>query len=101
MKKIIICVLLILVLLFTLVACAESEDAQKLEKSTSKFGDNFEVITYEVVGDAGASYVITFYDKETKVMYLCYKSRVYCGYASTITVLLNADGTPKLYEEEN
>lgn len=37
------------------------------------------------------------YDKETKVMYLFVKE----GYGGGLTVLLNPDGTPMLYEEGN
>ena len=43
----------------------------------------------------GTSYRI-FIDKETKVMYLFMKN----GYGGGLTIMLNPDGSPKLYQGE-
>ena len=53
------------------------------DKSTSKYVNNISYIVYTNI----------FVDYESNVMYTWYKS----GYGAGMSVMLNADGTPKLY----
>lgn len=63
--------------------CSASDDA-------SFSNSNFEVIACEE--DCGSGYVI-MYHKETKVMYLFVKH----GYGAGLTVMLDENGKPLLY----
>ena len=76
--------------------CGKS--AGQYEPTTSEFG-GLVAIGYEkefIEGTAFDQYIL--YDPETLVMYSAIK---YLGDAMSVTVLYNADGTPKLYDPEN
>lgn len=80
MKKIILGIILI-VMLLSLSGCSTSEAGT--DKRFVKVSDE--------------SYFIVYYDKKTKVMYAVSN----CSYNyGTVTLLVNADGTPLLYEGE-
>ena len=81
-KKIVLFVL-VLVLLFSLMACNAEE---KIISQWEYAGQ------IDIVGDVNLG---VYYDKNTKVMYA---ARATNGWS---TVLFNADGTPMLYEGED
>lgn len=98
MKKSIIIILIVAILVIATIGFCGCDD-----KKSTNYGsidnDRFVVIqhndlTTSVFGKD--EYTIVLYDKETKVMYLFVKN----GYGGGLTVLVNADGTPMLYEEE-
>ena len=80
MKKMRILVLMVLILL-----CVSG--------CTSNVSTDTSTNTSKPVHDI--SYTTIFVDYETNVMYTWYKS----GYGAGMSVMLNADGTPKLYDE--
>ena len=93
MKKAITIILIVAILVIATIGFCGCDD----KKSTID-NDRFVVIqhndlTTSVFGKD--EYTIVLYDKETKVMYLFVKN----GYGGGLTVLVNADGTPMLYEE--
>lgn len=79
MKKII--VLMIVVLAMTLTGCSEESTSDKSE--------------FVIIEGADIWYVV--YHKETKVMYVVSNGTYNRG---TFTLLVNADGTPMLWEGE-
>lgn len=79
--KIILIILVLTSMLFILTGCA-------LESSTK--GQERFIYIGNGIGDS-ATYV--YYDKETKVQYII-------GFKYGITVLVDAEGKPLLYEEE-
>ena len=83
MKNKCIAIVLILILLLSLVACTE-EKPKNLIKC--------EWVYCGVVDRGSDGDLNIYYDTQTKVMYAT------SGYKAT--VLLNADGTPMLYEED-
>jgi len=86
MKKIIIA----LILSVSLFGCIMENDAE-YSGSTDAYG----MIDYQVLhGDGSSVWIFTFYDRETGVMYICEGD-------GGLTMLRNADGTPKLYKAEN
>lgn len=94
MKKSIIIILIVAILVIATIGffgCGENKDSIISD-------DRFIVIQHNDISTSllGDEYVLVLCDKETKVMYLFAKS----GYGGGLTVLVNADGTPMLYEEE-
>lgn len=98
MKKSIIIILIVAILVIATIGFCGCDD-----KKSTNYGsidnDRFVVIQHNdlktsVFGED--EYTIVLYDKETKVMYLFVKN----GYGGGLTVLVNADGTPMLYEGE-
>lgn len=86
MKKI-LCLLLVLILLFSFAGCAPRvPEKNSSQESTSMF---VKIETFRV-SSGGGSYV--FYHKDTKVMYII-------SYDGVATVMLNPDGTPQLYNK--
>ena len=87
----IICLILIG---FGLTACENST-------ATTSNGNNFTVKStdrmFTKIPSAGNSSFYIVYDNETKVMYAVSDGMYNSG---NLTVLVNADGTPKLYEVE-
>lgn len=86
MIKRIICVILIVFLIFALAACGKANGSKAYQSPR-----------FVVAGSShGAEYYTEtiFYDIETGVMYLGVRH----GSQLAITVLLNADGTPMLYD---
>lgn len=84
-KAIIITLLVAILIISAIVLCA-------CDTETYEDDDRFvAVATYQTSG----AYERVLYDKETKVMYLFVKA----GYGGGLTVLLNPDGTPMLYDE--
>ena len=53
------------------------------------------MIRFETVYEQGNARIVV--DRETNVMYL----QIISAYGSGITVLLNEDGTPKVFDGEN
>ena len=90
MKKILSCLLLVF-LLVSFMSCSASMSGNIgaiAEVVDSKYVD------FEVIDSDSMDGWIVLYDKNTKVMYV-----ILDGYQSTgMTPILNADGTPKLYE---
>lgn len=78
-KKILFILLLLIMPVMLLCGCGVSEEAE-----TNGGADRFKEISYENCS--------VYIDKETKVMYLSVKRG--------LTVMLNADGTPMLWEGE-
>ena len=83
MKKKILFILLLLIMPVMLLCGCVSEESE-----TNGGADRFKKVHYE-----NCDILI---DRETKVMYLCRIS----GYGGGLTVMLNADGTPMLWEGE-
>jgi hypothetical protein len=84
-RKKIVCALLAVMMMAAVCGCAASESAsEKAENSTSMFVPVESDVSWTVV-----------YQKDTKVMYAVSRGTYNRG---TFTVLLNADGTPMLYE---
>ena len=81
MKKF-LCFILCLLLVFMLLGC-KGENENDILFSSGRF-----ILVSNSPGEA------VFYDGETMVMYLL----LYGVYQKAVTVLLNADGTPMLYE---
>lgn len=79
MKKII--ALMIVVLAMALTGCSEVEEKSAEKSNFVKVEDNYNW------------YIV--YHKETKVMYAVSRGSYNCG---TFTLLVNADGTPMLWE---
>lgn len=84
MKKII--VLMIVVLAMALTGCIESSEIEGKNAEKSNFGKVEENYNWYIV-----------YHKETKVMYAVSRGTYNCG---NFTLLVNADGTPMLWEGE-
>ncbi len=84
MKKIKLTILIIVMIamMFILSGCTSS--IAETENRFKSFG-------YLGVGNNGST---MFYDSKTKVIYIFYKS----GYSGGLTVLLDAEGKPLLYE---
>ena len=80
MKKMRILVLMVLILL-CVSGCASNVSTDTSTNTSKPVHD--------------ISYATIFVDYETNVMYTWYKS----GYGAGMSVMLNADGTPKLYDE--
>lgn len=89
MKKIIIIfVVMLLLTVITLTLCScQKEDPQVTGRFVKVGSQSL---------DANHSVTI-FYDSETKVMYVFYKS----GYSGGLSPLYNADGTLMIYEESD
>jgi hypothetical protein len=90
MKKI-LAVVLLTILLLSLISCGPAASGTIVEcaKEVDDQYVNFEIVEH----DSRGGWTV-LYDKNTKVMYL-----ILDGYQSTgMTPILNADGTPKLYE---
>ena len=81
-KKIVALILVLISLTF--VGCQKVESVSKDVDNTSMF---------VIIENTGSWTVV--YHKQTKVMYAVSMSTYNCG---TFTVLLNADGTPMLWE---
>ena len=95
MKKAITIILIVAILVIATIGFCGCDDSTNYGSIDN---DRFVVIqhndlTTSVFGKD--EYTIVLYDKETKVMYLFVKN----GYGGGLTVLVNADGTPMLYEE--
>lgn len=84
MKKLLIMILIIGTVV--LPGCSEVESVEQRENKTSMFVEIEESYCWKVV-----------YHKETKVMYVVSYAAYNCG---NFTALLNADGTPMLYEDK-
>lgn len=85
MKKLkIVGLVIVLILLFT--SCNSNQNIANAKPESS-------MIKIESGDVEGLCYTI-FADKETKVMYIFTQS----SYKGGLTVMLNSDGTPKLYE---
>lgn len=88
MKKITVLIMALLLMCSALTACGEAEQEQRdVPDEAPHYESTLEVLD----GKLGWSLLVTLYDTETKVMYLY-------GGDGGITPMINADGTPKLYE---
>lgn len=88
MKKITVLIMALLLMCSALTACGEAEQEQRAVPDEAP---HYEPTLVVLDGNPGWSNVVTFYDTDTKVMYVW-------GHHGGITPLINADGTPKLYE---
>lgn len=86
-RKFFVILLSVIILCLCLTACNENMD------------DNYTSGSDRLIciegGKVGASSYQIYYDKETKVMYLFTKT----GYGGGLTVMLDENGKPLLYEE--
>ena len=90
MKKILSCLLLML-LLVSFVSCSPALSG-RVEDIAEAVDSKY--IDFAIVEQDHTDGWVILYDKNTKVMYI-----ILDGYQSTgMTPILNADGTPKLYE---
>lgn len=80
MKKVIGIIFIMVISLMILTGCTSQSNTESKYRfvKIENWGDNF-----------------TFYDRETKVQYYFLKR----GYGAGLTVLVDADGKPLLYEE--
>ena len=93
MKKLLVTVLFT-ILLISLVSCSKSQMSGNIADCAEAVDSNY--INFEVIDFSDRDGWTILYDKNTKVMYI-----ILDGYQSTgMTPILNADGTPKLYEGE-
>ena len=83
MRKKLLCLLLVLIMPVMVLAGCSNAPAEE-----NGGYDRFKVVCYERCD--------IYIDKETKIMYLWVKN----GYGGGLTVMLNADGTPMLWEGE-
>ena len=91
MKKLLVTVLLN-ILLFSLASCSKSQMSGNIADCAEAVDSSY--INFEVIDFNYRDGWTILYDKNTKVMYI-----ILDGYQSTgMTPILNADGTPKLYE---
>ena len=89
-KKLILVVILVVILAVVLCSCGFDHSPRE----GIEYSGNFKIISERTSSNC---VTIEFYDVDTKVMYLFIKMTSGAG----LTMLVNADGTPKLYEEEN
>lgn len=89
-KKILTIVICLFMIIFGLVACATST-VNATDSSNNYNGNMFTKV------ESGLSDFYVVYDNETKVMYAVSDGLYNRG---TLTMLVNADGTPKLYDGE-
>lgn len=93
MKKIIAIILSVLFICFIFVGCSETKEEVSPEDKPYRFVVVDDMAEY----DNSGTYIhrsVIYADKETGVMYLM----LYGSYRAGITVLLNADGTPMIYD---
>lgn len=94
-KKLILVVILVVILAVVLCSCdADNLNIDRTPIEGIEYSGNFKIISKRTTCNC---VTIEFYDVGTKVMYLFVKMSQGAG----LTMLVNADGTPKLYEEEN
>ena len=86
MKKA-ICLIMAVIMAATFAACGS-----EVEKADSSVGDPETKSMFVQVEDAGTWAVV--YHRDTKVMYSVSNASYNCG---TMTLLVNADGTPMIY----
>ena len=91
MKKKIFCLLLLLIMPIILLSGCALDNAQ-----TSEIGKEYIVGNVILVKVEKGEDFDLFVDKNTKVIYIYNKS----SYQGGLTVMLNADGTPMLWEGE-
>ena len=87
MKKTFIVLMMIVAMAFGLIGCHDDSQPKELE---SVDGSSFLMV------EDGVSYDIV-YHKETKVMYIVSDGQYNRG---SFTVMVNADGTPMIYKED-
>lgn len=90
MKKILMCAIVAASLVFC-IGCSTIDVADATE---SDVGNVFSIVESGKMHNYGSYKVLV--DKTTRVMYF-YTTR---QYSNTMTVLLDSDGKPRLYEEE-
>lgn len=90
-KKVMLTILMVVIFVMLVVVLCGCMDITP--HNTIDFSDRFIVLKERTVDNA---IYIEMYDKDTKVMYVFIK----LGSAGSLTVLVNADGTPILYSEE-
>lgn len=90
-KKVMLTILMVVIFVMLVVVLCGCMDITP--HNTIDFSDRFIVLKEKTVSNA---IYIEMYDKNTKVMYVFMK----LGSAGSLTVLVNADGTPMLYSEE-
>ncbi len=92
----VISITLSMVLGFGLTGCSDSETASASEIAEG----NGLVQVSKTETDDERCYIYTFYDPDTYVMYMFARTRgVNSG--CQLMVMVNADGTPKLYQPQN
>ena len=93
MKKIIVLVL-ILILLFTTIACVNGEIIiNDSERAFAQLTNSNDYFSLEIVERTTDTYILR--DRNTDVLYLF----INAGHGKTMCPILNSDGTPKLYED--
>lgn len=80
-----------MVLGFGLTGCSDSETASASEIAE---GNGLVLVSED---NFDGNYICTFYDPDTNVMYM-FASTTSMGAGCQLTVMVNPDGTPKLYQ---
>lgn len=88
MKKITICVFIIMLITFIGLIAKDTTIPE-----VNAEGDRFAYIDYQVVDDLR---IYRFYDKNTKVIYMFIKN--YQGAAGGLTIMIDHNGDPLLYK---
>ncbi len=96
LKKVVILIAGFMFLLFTFTACSDVDsEVDKVQSAP----EQSTLVLVESVSVPSTSTLTTsyqiFYDRETKVMYLI---TYYSDSGCSITIMKNADGSPKLYK---
>ncbi len=91
-KKIAIILAIVFILTLSVVFCSCNDNAV-YDKNYNSHSDR--MIALEE-GNYGTGYYSIFYDKETNIMYLFVKA----GYSGCLTIMLDENGKPLLYEKE-
>lgn len=90
-KKAMLTILIVVLVVMLVVGICGCMDMSP--RNTIDFSDRFIILKERTVDNA---IYVEMYDKNTKVMYVFMK----LGSAGSLIVLVNADGTPMLYSEE-
>lgn len=87
MKRLIICIAAILAIAMLLSSCQSTSGTNNIDNMFVKVGQSNQ-----------CPHIVILYDRDTKVMYSMSSYDRNCG---TLTLLVNADGTPKIWKESD
>lgn len=87
MKRLLICIAVILAFAILLGGCQSKSSENNIDNMFVKVGQSNQ-----------CPHIVILYDRDTKVMYSMSSYDRNCG---ILTLLVNADGTPKIWKESN
>ena len=87
MKRLIICIAAILAFAMLLSSCQSTSGTNNIDNMFVKVGQSNQ-----------CPHIVILYDRDTKVMYSMSSYDRNCG---ILTLLVNADGTPKIWKESD